>query len=98
MARMARRSAPAEDLELTIDVFIFWFGFWFFEKIFPGRLFFFFFGFFRTFGRLPIVCRVGVGLFCGLEVYGSGGSEQLVDVCGFLFRPIIFREEEAQLL
>ena len=87
-ARATTRITPAADLELTIDVFIFWFGFWFLEEIFPRGLFFLFFGLFGSLGLLRAARWIG-GLF-GFELYRGGCCEQLVNVHRFLLRPVVF--------
>src|ERR1700752_4034184 len=61
--RAATRKTPATDLELTIDVFIFGFGFWFVQEIVPGRLFLLLFGLSVRLGRSFRVGRFGWELF-----------------------------------
>src|SRR5262245_28063946 len=49
-ARTAARRTTAADLELAIDIFIVWFGFWCFKKVLPSGLFFLFFGWLSRLG------------------------------------------------
>src|SRR5262245_56791642 len=88
-ASVATRRTLTAALELTIDFFIIWFGFWLFEKVLPNRLFFVFLRLFSRLGLFSLVRRPRTGILGGFQVYPSGCSEQFLNIDGFLFRPVV---------
>src|SRR5262245_50515109 len=97
-ASVATPRTPTADLELTIDFFIIWFGFWLFEKVLPNGLFFVFLELFGRLRLFSLVRRSRTGTLGGFEVYPSRCGEQFLDIDGFLFRPVVVREKKRQLL